>query len=294
MAAASQLARRAGPAIYITLAFHRSPLTPRCLGPRPGGPRGSWRHPGTETGCEGPARPGKPWAWEGRVSSLIWAQGLRPPPCQPLMEGGGGHQGLAAPKREAGLEFRGFQVRRAPQELQAELLGTASSSCHSGDLGMAPKGGQTLAPDMPPCPTPPRTHSMPKVCNPHVPCPFPAQEPIGDSPTGAIFSCQVQVGSVPPIPCLHLPNPPNPGGTPVLGKWSPVGERTQGSGRGFRPYLAAGPRGSSLKVGASLHPGEGERRSPLAFQGGMPTTPQCSPSILLCAQGVLATYAPRG
>lgn len=39
MAAASQLARRAGPAIYITLAFHRSPLTRRCLGPRPDGPR---------------------------------------------------------------------------------------------------------------------------------------------------------------------------------------------------------------------------------------------------------------
>lgn len=30
-------------------------------------PRGSWSHPGNETACEDPARPGEPWAW-GRAA----------------------------------------------------------------------------------------------------------------------------------------------------------------------------------------------------------------------------------
>lgn len=72
MAAASQLARRAGPAIYITLAFHRSPLTRRCLGPEARWPQGSSSHPGTETACEGLARPGEPYDWgrEGQQPPL--------------------------------------------------------------------------------------------------------------------------------------------------------------------------------------------------------------------------------
>lgn len=71
-----QFARRAGPAIYITLAFHRSPLTRHCLGPRPSGPRGSssshWR---TGTVCEGAAR-----LEEGRdtACSGLRVQGLLP------------------------------------------------------------------------------------------------------------------------------------------------------------------------------------------------------------------------
>lgn len=60
---------------------------------------------GDETACEGPARWGKPRVWEGQVSSKIWAQDLRLPPYQPLMERGGGHRGPAASRREAGLEF---------------------------------------------------------------------------------------------------------------------------------------------------------------------------------------------
>lgn len=126
MAAASQLACRAGPDIYITLAFHRSPLTRHCLGPRPGGPevpgatRGMRQLVKTQPGPESPG-PG-----EGQHSSLPWAQGLRPPPCQPLMEEEptGGQQ---PPWRE------GFRVHEVPHahELQSELLGRAGSSHHS-------------------------------------------------------------------------------------------------------------------------------------------------------------------
>lgn len=66
MAAASQLARRAGPTIYITLAFHRSPLTRHCLGPEARWPCGSSSHQGTVTGCEG---------WVGQGSPVCPAQG---------------------------------------------------------------------------------------------------------------------------------------------------------------------------------------------------------------------------
>jgi hypothetical protein len=67
MAAASQLACRAGPTIYITLAFHRSPLTRHCLGPRLGGPTIPRATTGTVTACE------------GQDSSVS-----QPPPCQLL------------------------------------------------------------------------------------------------------------------------------------------------------------------------------------------------------------------
>lgn len=127
MAAASQLACRAGPDIYITLAFHRSPLTRHCLGPRPGGPevpgatRGMRQLVKTQPGPESPG-PG-----EGQHSSLPWAQGLRPPPCQPLMEEGGAHWGPAASTE------RGLSSPQGPHahELQSELLGRAGSSHHS-------------------------------------------------------------------------------------------------------------------------------------------------------------------
>lgn len=74
-------------------------------------PRGSSSHPGTETACEGPARPREPQAREGQDSRLLCARGLRPPPGQPLMEEGGAHW--------EPLLREGFQVHEVPhtQEL---------------------------------------------------------------------------------------------------------------------------------------------------------------------------------
>lgn len=168
MAAASQLARRAGPAIYITLAFHRSPLTPRCLGPRPGGPRRSSSHSGTATACEGPARPGKPRAWEGQVSSLIGA-----PPYQPLMEGGGGH-GLGSSKERGRAGVLGLssprgspratsRAARDSQQLLPQRADGAAENWGWHQWAAKPQHKGCL------CPTLPRTHSMPTVPSPHAP-----------------------------------------------------------------------------------------------------------------------------
>lgn len=120
MAAASQLACRAGPTIYITLAFHRSPLTQRCLGPRPGGPE----VPGATRGLRQPvkAQPclGSPGTGEGQDSSLLWAQGLRSPPCQPLMEEEGGLWGPAASKERGLSSQRGSPRTKYKQNFQGE------------------------------------------------------------------------------------------------------------------------------------------------------------------------------
>lgn len=111
MAAASQLACRAGPAIYITLAFHRSPLTRRCLGPRPGGPE----VPGATRGLR---QPMKPWAWgalglgKGKTAACS-GLGLRPPSCQPLMEEGGGHWGHSLLRGERAFKSARFPTLRA-------------------------------------------------------------------------------------------------------------------------------------------------------------------------------------
>lgn len=75
-----------------------------------------------------------------------------------------------------------------------------------------------------------------------------------------------------------------PRATPVPGHQC---REDTGPGRALRPYLVVGPRGSSLRVGALLHPGEGERGTPLVFQGRMPTATRCLPSTLLRAQGSL-------
>lgn len=75
----SQPARPPGsPAIYITLAFHRSPLTRHRLGPEARWPCGSSSHQGTETACEGrgsPASRGAPGLGKSRA-------------CQPASPGG--------------------------------------------------------------------------------------------------------------------------------------------------------------------------------------------------------------
>lgn len=123
MAAASQLACRAGPAIYITLAFHRSPLTRRCLGPRPGGPRGSWSHSGSEAACEALGL-GSPGPGEGQDSSLLWA---RPEAFLPGPHGGRSRPLGAKARRE------GFQLSKVPhalgynQSLTGEMGGMAGS-----------------------------------------------------------------------------------------------------------------------------------------------------------------------
>lgn len=137
MAAASQLACRAGPYIYITLAFHRSPLTQRCLRPRPGGPEVP-QPPATVIACEGPARPGEPWAW-GRARQ------------QPAL--GSGPEAFCLPASHAGRRRRppgqqpsqreGFQVHEVPHapELEAELPRRASSS-HHGRLTELQRAGR--------------------------------------------------------------------------------------------------------------------------------------------------------
>lgn len=131
MAAASQLACRAGPAIYITLAFHRSPLTRRCLGPRPGGPRGSWSHSGSEAACEALGL-GSPGPGEGQDSSLLWAQPevcLLPARLSWRKEGATrGPQPL--------LKREGFQVSEVPhapgysQSLGGRGVGGSSQQAH--------------------------------------------------------------------------------------------------------------------------------------------------------------------
>lgn len=64
-------------------------------------PRGSWSHPGNETACEDPARPGEPWAW-GRAAQQP-ALGSGPEASSlPASHGGGAHWGPAA-STERGL-----------------------------------------------------------------------------------------------------------------------------------------------------------------------------------------------
>lgn len=65
-------------------------------------PRGSWSHRGMRQLVKTQPGPESPGPGEGQDSSLPWAQGLRPPPCQPLMEEGGAHWGPAA-STERGL-----------------------------------------------------------------------------------------------------------------------------------------------------------------------------------------------
>lgn len=166
MAAASQLACRAGPYIYITLAFHRSPLTQRCLRPRPGGPEVP-QPPGTVIACEGRRGLGSPGPGEGQGSNRPWAQGLRPSACQPLTQagGGGGRGGQQPPQRE------GFQVREVPHapELEAELPGRAGSS-HQGRLTEPQRAGRGVTGQA----SPGTAEAPPRCCLEYILCPKPA------------------------------------------------------------------------------------------------------------------------
>lgn len=131
MATASQLACRAGPAIYITLAFHRSPLTRRCLGPRPGGPQVPGATRGLTVPVKAQPRLGSPRAGEAQDSSLLWAQVLRPPPCQPHVEEGGGPWGAGSI-----LQDRAFKSVRCPMhELQQTFQGELAAAPTVGTRG---------------------------------------------------------------------------------------------------------------------------------------------------------------
>ena len=120
---------------------------------------------------------------------------------------------------------------------------------------------------------------MPTVSDPQVPSPFPAYQSETLLPGlsfPARFKWRVCLRFLISIFQTH------PGCSAGLGPAQTIYQvhgLQQGEGRkdpeGLRPYLVVGPRGSSLAVGLSLHPEEGQRRkSLLAFQGRTHTIPQ--------------------
>lgn len=167
MAAASQLARRAGPAIYITLAFHRSPLTRHCLGPEAWWPCGSSSHRGTVTACEG---------WVGQGSPVCPAQGGRQEAvvCSPLHGRKEEANWVASSTALEGTGrggVPGLHTHRAVQQSQ----GTASRRASSGGQSGAQHHGQPEpAAPVSHCPVLPGAHSLPLVCNPRVAPPIPS------------------------------------------------------------------------------------------------------------------------
>lgn len=174
MAAASQLACRAGPSIYITLAFHRSPLTRRCLGPRPGGPE----VPGATRGLRQPVKTqpclGSPGPGEGRDSSLLWALGPGPQASSLPASHGGRRRPLGA----AASSERGLSQQRGPPrtQLQVEFPERARSSHRSrkAKLQRAVRGATGQAsPGIPDAAVPDAAlnHWVPRDCNPGVPRP---------------------------------------------------------------------------------------------------------------------------
>lgn len=242
MAAASQLARRAGPAIYITLAFHRSPLTRRCLGPRPGGPE----VPRATRELRQPvkARPGQgsPVPGEGKGSSLIWAQDPGSPPCQPPTEEGGGHGTGSFPGERTS---RAFKSTRFPKhELQAELPGRAGSS-HRGQTALRRAGHGTagrLSPGTTDAPLPHAAlntfHAQSQRSTGPQPIsslrtnlrPFYRGHLFLPGSDGQCGSNSLSPSSTPTLGARH--DWAQPRLTRVPGAWPPLGGRTHGSGKG--------------------------------------------------------------